>query len=86
MKKHVFHKYTINRDNQVEAWFDGDGKPADDFIKEYLINHKRSVEEVIFWQDDVGRMKKYIDVRKEFADLRFWNGPFLMLWMTERCS
>ncbi|MDD6310916.1 MAG: DUF6273 domain-containing protein [Firmicutes bacterium] len=69
MKKHVFHKYTINRDNQVEAWFDGDGKPADDFIKEYLINHKRSVEEVIFWQDDVGRMKKYIDVRKEFADL-----------------
>lgn len=69
----VFHKNTINTDPRVERWLDrnpdvGERVSGDEWIREYLIHHKRSVEEMIFWEDNVAWMRNYLAVRKDYIE------------------
>lgn len=70
----VFHKITINTDPRVESWLgrnpDAEEMRASDeeWIREYLIHHKRSVEEMIFWEDNVAWMRNYLAVRKDYVE------------------
>ena len=70
----VFHKITINTDPRVERWLgrnpDAEEMRAsdDEWIREYLIHHKRSIEEMIFWEDNVAWMRNYLAVRRDYVE------------------
>ncbi len=64
----VFHKRTINTDPAVEEWLSSQTAPEDEDIREYIIHHKRSIEEMIFWEDKVGWLKNYLTVRRDYIE------------------
>ena len=64
----VFHKSTINTDPAVEEWLGSQNASADESIREYIIHHKRSIEEMIFWEDKVAWMQNYLTVRKDYIE------------------
>ena len=64
----VFHKSTINTDPAVEEWLGSQNASDDESIREYIIHHKRSIEEMIFWEDKVAWMQNYLTVRKDFIE------------------
>ena len=64
----VFHKNTINRDPAVEEWLGSQNAPRDEDIGDYIIHHKRSIEEMIFWEDKVGWLKNYLTVRRDYIE------------------
>ena len=64
----VFHKSTINTDPAVEEWLGSQNASDDEDIREYIIHHKRSIEEMIFWEDKVAWMQNYLTVRKDYIE------------------
>ena len=67
-KRSVFQKRTINTDPAVEEWLGSQNASDDEDIREYIIHHKRSIEEMIFWEDKVGWLKNYLTVRKDYIE------------------
>ena len=64
----VFYKSTINTDPAVEEWLGSQNASDDENIREYIIHHKRSIEEMIFWEDKVAWMQNYLTVRRDFIE------------------
>ncbi len=64
----VFHKSTINTDPAVEEWLSSQDASGGEDIREYIIHHKRSIEEMIFWEDKVGWMQRYLTVRRDYIE------------------